>query len=186
MGHAAGCCAHEILGLGGAFRCGPRTYDAHPGLPAARARSKLRARALLASGFFATDPDIHIAQKTEMLDIYRELGDKHGMLVALNALGVVYCAQGNYARARTRFEESVSIAKELGDSIALSHSLITLVMSRRWLVRVNSHVPCSNRASSFFENWVIPRELRLHSTILAVSLLTRVTIRQPRTCMTKQ
>jgi tetratricopeptide (TPR) repeat protein len=95
-------------------------------LPTARARSKSRARALFASGFFATDPDIHIAQKTEMLDIYRELGDKHGMLVSLNALGVVYCAQGNYAAARTRFEESVSMAKKLGDRLALSHSLINL------------------------------------------------------------
>jgi predicted ATPase len=95
-------------------------------LPAARVRSKTRARALFAAGFFATTPDIHIAQKTEALDIYRELGDKQGMLVTLNALGVVHCAQGDYAAARTRFEESLSIAKELDDRFALSHALINL------------------------------------------------------------
>jgi tetratricopeptide (TPR) repeat protein len=95
-------------------------------LPSGKARTRLRARALFAAGAFASDPDSQIALKTEMLDICRELGDEHGQLVALNAIGVIHCAQGNYESARVRFQGGLSIAGELGDRPALCHILSNL------------------------------------------------------------
>ena len=76
-------------------------------LPAAQARTKLRARSLFAASFTAGDLAVQCRLKSEMSEIYRELGDKHGMLVALNALGVFNCEQGDYAAAESDLKKAL-------------------------------------------------------------------------------
>src|SRR5207244_13551423 len=66
-------------------------------LPGGAARTKVRAKALFAISILAMEQgDLGLAQAVleQSLEIYRELGDKPGVAVTLNSLGVVRRDQG--------------------------------------------------------------------------------------------
>ena len=62
----------------------------------------------------------------ESLDIARQLGDKRGVAVSLNALAVTARDRGDVQVARSLFEESLALWRELGDQKAVARSLSNL------------------------------------------------------------
>jgi predicted ATPase len=95
-------------------------------LPGAAPRTNLRARALYAGAslvFMQSDFKRCRVLYEESLEIYRELGDKPGVLSLLNALGVLEHHQDNYEAARSFFEETLKLCHELGDIPALARAL---------------------------------------------------------------
>jgi predicted ATPase len=95
-------------------------------LPSGIARHKARARALFAAGVLeggsaAADPLFR-----ESLAIARELGDRWGQAVSLNAQAIVARDEGNLGRARALFEESLALWRELADLRGLALALSNL------------------------------------------------------------
>jgi non-specific serine/threonine protein kinase len=66
-----------------------------------------------------------IAFHEEALALYRECGDRQGIVIALNYLGVQAMDQGDYARATTYFEQSAALAREVhsGHACSVLHNL---------------------------------------------------------------
>src|SRR5437763_278684 len=60
------------------------------------------------------------------LSIFQELGNKHGLAMALNNLGNAILAQGNFAEARKLYEEALMLRKELGDKQGIGALLVNL------------------------------------------------------------
>lgn len=56
-----------------------------------------------------------VALSEESLDIYRQMGHKPGIVMALHNLGEVACEQGDYRRAKQFLEDSLALAHEIGD-----------------------------------------------------------------------
>jgi predicted ATPase len=93
------------------------------------APSKARERAVFSAGVLASEQADYASAAPlfkEALDIARQLGDKRGMAVSLNALGVNDRNRGQAAVAHSLFEESVTLWKELGDQKAVARSLSNL------------------------------------------------------------
>jgi tetratricopeptide (TPR) repeat protein len=67
----------------------------------------------------------------ESLMIRRQLGDKAGIAVSLNNLGMVAIQQGDYAIARSLLEESLLLCREVGDQWLNAAALETLGDLRR-------------------------------------------------------
>lgn len=100
----------------------------------AAARSKARARVLFAAGVLATEQgDYDSAHRLvkESLEIARELEDKWGVAVSLNALAVNARDQGDVATSRSLFEESLVVWRELGDRVAIARALSNLANVRK-------------------------------------------------------
>jgi predicted ATPase len=98
-------------------------------LAGAAARTKARTRALFAAGALAAGQGDYASGQTllsESRDISRELGDKTGVAVSLNALAVIARDRGDVASAYTLFEESLSLWRELGDQKAVARALSNL------------------------------------------------------------
>ena len=98
-------------------------------LPGAAGRTLVRAKAAFAAGVLAWTQRDYSGGFTlhyECLDIYRELGDRPGTAITLNALGVVSSQKGEFAEARTFFEESCTIWQELGDRPAVARGFSNL------------------------------------------------------------
>ncbi|MCA1612318.1 MAG: tetratricopeptide repeat protein, partial [Acidobacteria bacterium] len=95
-------------------------------LPRAAARSQLRARALFAAGVLAADRGIARKFHEEALEINRELNDRKGIAVELNALAVGAQEEGDLARSRSLLEESLELWKELEDPVAVVRGLSNL------------------------------------------------------------
>ena len=98
-------------------------------VPGATAPTKARARALFAAGVLAVGQGDYASGQTllsESRDIARELGDKTGVAVSLNALAVIARDRGDVANAYTLFEESLFLWRELGDQKAVARSLSNL------------------------------------------------------------
>jgi tetratricopeptide (TPR) repeat protein len=79
----------------------------------------IRARALMGAGLLG---GVHLdrlaearARCTEALEIYRRLGDRSKMAMALRNLGVIVHDQGDYPQARALFAESLAQFRALGD-----------------------------------------------------------------------
>src|SRR6266851_3405431 len=92
--------------------------------------SALRAKALGGAGVLAHYQGDYRQAKVlceESLALFRELGDKQGMVDSLNGLGLIVGqatrARNDYAVARALYEESLAILRELGDlwGIAETH-----------------------------------------------------------------
>ena len=95
----------------------------------AAAPTKARERALFAAGVLATGQGDYAAADAlirESLDIARQLGDKHGAAVSLNALAVGARDRGDVPGARALSEESLVLWRELGDQKAVARSLSNL------------------------------------------------------------
>jgi predicted ATPase/serine/threonine protein kinase len=95
-------------------------------LPGAAAGTRLRARALFAAGVLAGEPAAARAFFEEGLSISRELDDRRGIAVDLNALAVGAQEEGDLARSRALLEESLALWRGLGDSVAVVRSLSNL------------------------------------------------------------
>ena len=98
-------------------------------LAAAAARTKARARALFAAGVLAVEQGDYPSAEVlirESLDIARQLHDKQGVAVSLNALAVNARDRGNVAAACSLFEESLAVWRDLGDQKAVARTLSNL------------------------------------------------------------
>jgi non-specific serine/threonine protein kinase len=92
--------------------------------------SELRARAWNALGtlYYALDEPERAASihSTRVEPLYRALGDRRGIAVALNAIGVCHRGLRNYEAAASYFEQAMSIWRELGDDQAVARTLSNL------------------------------------------------------------
>lgn len=88
------------------------------GLPQARAKTPLRAKALNGGGnmvYNQGDYDAAQMLHEESLAISREMGDERGIAGSLNNLGLIARSRGDYARARALFEEARETNKRMGN-----------------------------------------------------------------------
>jgi tetratricopeptide (TPR) repeat protein len=92
--------------------------------------SELRARATFALAtlvYSVGEPgQSGVLHNTEVLRIYRALGDRRRAAVALNGLGVAQRGARDYPAARRAFEEALSIWRDLGDAQAAARTLSNL------------------------------------------------------------
>jgi len=98
-------------------------------LPGAAVPTKARARALFSAGVLAGEQGDYTsadALHRESLGIARQLGDKQGAAIYLNALAVTARDRGDVPVARSLFEESLLLWRELGDQKAVARSLSNL------------------------------------------------------------
>ncbi|MGB9465663.1 MAG: tetratricopeptide repeat protein, partial [Candidatus Acidiferrum sp.] len=98
-------------------------------LAGAAAPTKARARALFAAGVLASEQGDYASADaliSESKDIARQLGDKTGDAVSLNAMAVMTRDRGDVAKAHALFEESLALWRELGDLKAVARSLSNL------------------------------------------------------------
>jgi len=58
--------------------------------------------------------------------LYKEMGHRHGTAESLAVLGKVVAAQGDYAAARTLYEESLVLSDELGEKWVIAACLLGL------------------------------------------------------------
>jgi predicted ATPase/serine/threonine protein kinase len=89
----------------------------------------VRERAVFSAGVLASEQADYASADPlfrEALEIARQLGDKRGMAVSLNALGVNDRNRGETAVAHSLFEESLLLWRELGDQTAVARSLSNL------------------------------------------------------------
>ena len=98
-------------------------------LEQAAAATPMRARALFAAGVLALEQSEHAAAEAflqESLAISRELGDKRGVAVSLNAMASEARNRGDMANAWRLFEESLEVFRELGDPFGIAGTLNNL------------------------------------------------------------
>jgi predicted ATPase len=98
-------------------------------LPGSAAPTNTRTRALFAAGALAAEQRDYPCADTlhrESLEMARQLGDKRGAAVSLNALAVNAQEQGELSSARCLFEESLSLWRESEDQKAIARSLSNL------------------------------------------------------------
>jgi tetratricopeptide (TPR) repeat protein len=62
----------------------------------------------------------------QSLALKRAVGDKIGIAMSLNSLGIVAYAQGNYTKARTLQEESLALSRELNNKSNMAYVLLGL------------------------------------------------------------
>jgi predicted ATPase/class 3 adenylate cyclase len=86
----------------------------------------VRAKALNAAGVLAEsqgDWDTATCLHQESLELFRQIGDQHGVAWSLNNLGVVAVSQGDYARAQALLEENLAVAEEADDTASIATAL---------------------------------------------------------------
>jgi predicted ATPase/DNA-binding XRE family transcriptional regulator len=69
------------------------------------------------------DPDRALAVYEDALRVYRQLGDKRGMLYTLSNLGGLAQSRGEHEQAQAYYEESLALAESLGDKWFTADSL---------------------------------------------------------------
>ena len=92
----------------------------------AEVAAPIRAKALLAAARLAFnqssyDQGERLAQ--EGLGLFRELGDKRGIALSLNRLGVAAWRRGDFKSARVLLEEDLALFREMGDRDRVAWSL---------------------------------------------------------------
>ena len=98
-------------------------------IPGAAAPTKGRVRVLFAAGVLAAEQGDYASAGVltrESLDIARQLQDRQGVAVSLNALAVQARDRGEFAVAHSLFEESLVLWRELGDQRAVARCLSNL------------------------------------------------------------
>ncbi len=88
--------------------------------------ASVRARALYAASslaYYGGDLSRSAVYAGECLKLYRELGDKRDIAIALNALGHIARTRGDYAALRALCEESIPLLQELGDTYRIAEAL---------------------------------------------------------------
>ncbi|HKA37890.1 MAG TPA: tetratricopeptide repeat protein, partial [Thermoanaerobaculia bacterium] len=100
-------------------------------LPAAAARTRLRARGLFALSVLSVDLPAARELHEKSLEISRELEDARGTAVALNAIAVCAQKEGKLEESRSFFEKSLVLWKNLGDPVAVARALSNLASVAR-------------------------------------------------------
>ncbi|MGH9442595.1 MAG: protein kinase domain-containing protein [Thermoanaerobaculia bacterium] len=103
-------------------------------LPGAQVRTRERARALLGGAILAHAQRDKRAQETmasESLEIYREIGDRRGCVVALNDLAVGAYLREDYRAAVPLLEEAIRIWEEIGERGLTERTRMNLADSLR-------------------------------------------------------
>jgi predicted ATPase len=98
-------------------------------MPSAAAPTKARARAVFAAGVLASEQgEIGVADALmmESVTISRQLGDKQGVAVSLNARAVHARDLGNLTLAHSLFQDSLALWRELSDLKAIARALSNL------------------------------------------------------------
>jgi len=86
----------------------------------------VRAKALDCAAYFASDRTKASSWMEESLQLWRELGDKRGLVRATISLGNSQGFRGERAKGRALLEQSVAMARELGDKWCLALALVWL------------------------------------------------------------
>jgi predicted ATPase/class 3 adenylate cyclase len=89
----------------------------------------VRAKALLAAArlsFMQSDYDRGEALAQESLALFRELGDKRGIALSLNRLGIAAWRRADFPTARVLMEEDLALYRELGNPDRIAWSLFAL------------------------------------------------------------
>jgi predicted ATPase/DNA-binding winged helix-turn-helix (wHTH) protein len=89
----------------------------------------VRARALRGAGRLAHAQGDYSAAKAlrqEGLAIWKELGNREGIVQSVASLGTIAQSQGDYPTALALFKEALAIRRELGDRHGIARSLISL------------------------------------------------------------
>ena len=89
----------------------------------------VRAKALLAAArlsFMQSDYDRGQALAQESLALFRELGDKRGIALSLNRLGIAAWRRADFPTARVLLEEDLALYRELGNPDRIAWSLFAL------------------------------------------------------------
>jgi predicted ATPase/class 3 adenylate cyclase len=89
----------------------------------------VRAKALLAAArlsFMQSDYDRGKALAQESLALFRELGDKRGIALSLNRLGIAAWRRADFPTARVLMEEDLALYRELGNPDRIAWSLFAL------------------------------------------------------------
>ncbi len=100
---------------------------------AARVPTPLRAGALTGAGSIAYQQCDYPAAREfyrEALDIYRQLGDQHGIANIALSLGDVETSIGDYDAAELLFQQGAQLMQELGDKNGFAHALDFLAWCR--------------------------------------------------------
>jgi predicted ATPase len=122
--------------------------------PETAAWPALQARLLFAAGVLASDEDdvqAGLELHRRCLALYRGLGDRWGIAVALVALGNQSIAHGDSDGARGLLEESLRLWGELGDDAGFARSLSNLAAAVRSQGRLDEARGLYRRAASMFE-----------------------------------
>src|SRR5581483_5824723 len=89
-----------------------RALEASTGVvPSVRAKALLVAARL---SFMQSDYERGKALAEEGLALYRELGDKRGIALSLNRLGIAAWRQADFSTAQVLLEEDLALYRELG------------------------------------------------------------------------
>lgn len=99
------------------------------GLPGARAHTPSRARAQIAAGglaYWQSDFPVTRLMYEEAASIYRELGDRAGLMEALYSLAYIPSVESDFPQARALFRESLELARELGDRQGMAQAINAL------------------------------------------------------------
>ncbi|MFL5697860.1 MAG: tetratricopeptide repeat protein [Ktedonobacteraceae bacterium] len=121
---------------------------------------RVRAKALNGAGVMAyTQGDYGHAKVLcqESLELFRKLGNRHGIASSVNGLAFVALVAGDYAAASAMFEESLVLFRELGDKWNLADTLYFSALAASF--RVDQTDTAAAR-SMVEESLAISRELR--------------------------
>jgi predicted ATPase/class 3 adenylate cyclase len=89
----------------------------------------VRAKALIAAArlaFIQSNYDQGEAFAQESLALFRELGDRRGVALSLDRLGMAAWRRGDFSAARVLMEEDLALFREVGDQDRVAWSLFTL------------------------------------------------------------
>ncbi len=95
----------------------------------AEVATDVRAKALLAAArlaFIQSNYDQGEALAQESLALFRKLGDRRGIALSLDRLGMASWRRGDFPAARVLLEEDLPLFKEIGDKDRVAWSLFTL------------------------------------------------------------
>jgi len=98
-------------------------------LEGAKTRNNTRARVLFRANVLAGEQGDYESARAfveESLDISRELNDKRGVGIALNALATHARDQGDLAGSRSLFEQNLAVWREIDDRVVVARSLSNL------------------------------------------------------------
>jgi tetratricopeptide (TPR) repeat protein len=98
-------------------------------LEGAKTRNNTRARVLFCAGVLAGEQGDYRSARAfleESLDISRQMNDKRGVGIALNALAVHARDQGDLAGSRSLFEQNLAVWREIDDRVVVARSLSNL------------------------------------------------------------
>ena len=91
--------------------------------------ANVRAKALIAAArlaFIQSNYDQGEALAQESLALFRELGDRRGVALSLDRLGMAAWRRGDFSAARVLMEEDLALFREVGDQDRVAWSLFTL------------------------------------------------------------